>query len=459
MSLTEIPQDVLLELVKEFDVADLLRFLSVCHSICELQLQRSLWLHALVRIRDLQMQPLPLSNAEPLDTLSLEQLQHAARQANRLMRNFKSDSPSPVRIQTLSTGHTHLSCIQGTHLVVTYSLGTVNCWDIITSHRVAHLEIPDLQIVSDKPCLEIKGRALFGACIGTQHFAAICVEYHDRIQISISHVISPPTSSFLRRAGFFINSRFMGCCTSSSTVYWSMREDSEVETGAMTLSDPADSPPGRCLLFGENIYSFHQGVRVAEGILQSRAFSPAGLDEGLAPNRESKSLTLPVPYPLTQEHTLGNVRNILYHPTEIQVPDYGIFAVASTVFEWAQQSRSSMVHFWPGNTVGGNLDVGPACFYHDTGGVLGRTAVGRSGTYVLTLIHEGDVFNGNSQYSQRYLGLVHFSSTPTPHTTFRKLDIGDAPSLRSIRQIALDDSIGLVLLLDDAGILTAISYV
>ncbi|KAJ7022558.1 hypothetical protein C8F04DRAFT_235918 [Mycena alexandri] len=133
MSLAEVPQDVLLELVKQFDVADLLSFLSVCHGIRELQLQKSLWLHALVRIRDVEMHPLPLPSVEPLDTLSLEQLQHAARQANRLMKNFKSDSPSPARIHTLSVEHTHLSSIQGTNLIVTYALGAVSCWDIITS--------------------------------------------------------------------------------------------------------------------------------------------------------------------------------------------------------------------------------------------------------------------------------------------------------------------------------------
>ncbi|KAJ7023883.1 hypothetical protein C8F04DRAFT_1270882 [Mycena alexandri] len=143
---------------------------------------------------------------------------------------------------------------------------------------------------------------------------------------------------------------------------------------------------------------------------------------------------------------------------EIQVPDYGIFAVTSTVFEWEEQSRSALVHFWPGNTVGGNLHVDPACFFHDTGGMIAGTAVGHSGTYVLTLVREGGIFDENSQDAWRYLGLVHFSSTPTPHTTFRRLEIGDAAPLHSIRQIALDESLGLVLLLDDIGTLTGICY-
>ncbi|KAJ7723774.1 hypothetical protein B0H16DRAFT_1737041 [Mycena metata] len=158
MSLCEIPQDVLLEVVKHFDVADLLRFLSVYQSTRELQLQRSLWLHAWFKYETYK------------GNLSLFQM--PSRSIHCLWSNFNTQ-------HTLSTGHTHVSYVQGTNLVVTYTSGAVSCWDIITSRRVAHLEIPNLHVVIDKPCLEITGRALFGACIGTQHLAAICVEYHD----------------------------------------------------------------------------------------------------------------------------------------------------------------------------------------------------------------------------------------------------------------------------------------
>lgn len=73
--------------------------------------------------------------------------------------------------------------------------------------------------------------------------------------------------------------------------------------------------------------------------------------------------------------------------------------------------------------------------------------VGGSGTCVLLLVKQ----------EPSYLGLVHFSATAS-HTTFRKLDVGDF-SVSSCDRVALDDSLGLVLAVDDVGILTAISYV
>jgi hypothetical protein len=54
--------------------------------------------------------------------------------------------------------------------------------------------------------------------------------------------------------------------------------------------------------------------------------------------------------------------------------------------------------------------------------------------------------------------LVHFSLTPTPHATFRKLDIGEVSPL-SYDQIHLDESLGVVLLADASGTVTCISYV
>jgi hypothetical protein len=56
------------------------------------------------------------------------------------------------------------------------------------------------------------------------------------------------------------------------------------------------------------------------------------------------------------------------------------------------------------------------------------------------------------------LGLVHFIPLPVPHTTFRKLDTGDV-KLSSCRQIGLDDSLGLIAIMDEERQVTTISYV
>ncbi|KAJ7089551.1 hypothetical protein C8R44DRAFT_439865 [Mycena epipterygia] len=168
VGLTELPQDVLLELAKELDVGDLTSLLATCHLIRELQLHRSLWLDAIARIKSVQMQPLPLSSADELDALSLQQLQDTVRRANRLIRNLRSDKPRAVLIRTLSLeASAGVFCIPGANLVVSHisRSGIVSVWDIITSLRVAHLHVPDLTVQSQALCMEIKGKALIGAYI------------------------------------------------------------------------------------------------------------------------------------------------------------------------------------------------------------------------------------------------------------------------------------------------------
>jgi hypothetical protein len=138
-------------------------FSQICRTIRELRFQRALWLDALIRIREVQMQPLPLSTTEALDALSLPELQIAVQQAHRLMQNLQSDTPLPVRIHTFSVNAgAQVLCIPGASLAVSHILGGVSCWDILTGHRVAHLEIPELQIRTEV-CMKIKGKALIGA--------------------------------------------------------------------------------------------------------------------------------------------------------------------------------------------------------------------------------------------------------------------------------------------------------
>jgi hypothetical protein len=186
LNITDLPLDVLLELAKLLDIADLAILLSVrrklytqrrfkcltssqtCRVIRKLEFQRTLWLDALVRIREVEMQPVPLPNGQALDSLSLSELQNIVRQANRLMNNFKSDHPRPVRIRTVESEHmpgsAKILCIPGTNLVVAHILGSVSCWDILAAKRVACLEIPDLRVQTGA-CMEIKGTVLIGASI------------------------------------------------------------------------------------------------------------------------------------------------------------------------------------------------------------------------------------------------------------------------------------------------------
>jgi hypothetical protein len=143
------PPDVLLELAKQLDVADNhgarsaeTDFYQICRVIRELQSEKTLWLDALIRIREVEMNPLPLPTGDALDALSLSELQNVVRRVDRLMKNLKSEKPRPIRIDDFSIERwTRIFCIPGANLTVAYTkYGNVSCWDTLTSQRVAHLE-------------------------------------------------------------------------------------------------------------------------------------------------------------------------------------------------------------------------------------------------------------------------------------------------------------------------------
>lgn len=65
-------------------------------------------------------------------------------------------------------------------------------------------------------------------------------------------------------------------------------------------------------------------------------------------------------------------------------------------------------------------------------------------------------FSSIQDDEEAYLGLLHFSAATVPHTSFRKLDLGNV-SLSSCDYITFDDSLGLVFV-GYAGVVKVISY-
>ncbi|KAJ7820281.1 hypothetical protein B0H13DRAFT_2130484 [Mycena leptocephala] len=335
MSLQELPLDVLLELVKLLCVGDLISFLSTCRVTRKLEFHRTLWLDALVRIQEVEMQPVALPNGQALDSLA---------KANRLMNNFKSDNPRPVRIRSLEP---KIFCIPGTNLAVSHVLGSVSCWDILASKRVACLELPNSKFerkhfLSDSILYQFSGFGIFQMPYPVRQQAN---EFHDRLH---------------------------------------------------------SRPLSHCLLFGRRLYLFHIGRTAAA---QS------------------------CPFPSVR------LRNMAIYPPLIFAPDYGVFAVTYRDFEWEGRG-CFMVHFWPRHADDeGNIDIGQGVFYEHKDRIL-QMAVGQ---YLPRN-------NGFLETGEPYLGLLHFRATPAPHTTFRRLDIGNL-------------SLRLVLVLNQSGTITAISYV
>ncbi|KAJ7822759.1 hypothetical protein B0H13DRAFT_1919981 [Mycena leptocephala] len=391
LSIALVPEDILLEFAKQLDIADLLSFLSVCRTIRTLRFQRALWLDALIRIREVQMQPLPLLTAEALDALSLLELQNVVQQAHRLMENLQSGTPLPVRIRTFSvdTGPQYSA----------FPEPISSCWDIFTSHRVAHLEIPRFKFVRKN----------------VKNFGVICIDFHDRAHIAISHVISPPTNNtddpFGRRS-FFINAQVIGSCTTSDIVFWSL--DSNV-TARIEPPHVANSVVRSftCLLFGWTLYVLPLPPLASQTTIQMIPLPSASDHHPTGSDARPTTLTIPLPIgssprELRTRHGTTGFGGTLYVP-RVFVPHYGIFAVTGRSFTFGQSLTPTMhlIHFWPGRAVHGNIEFGQVHLYEHVHHIH-QMVVGASGTYVLLLATD----------VERYLGLVHFSAAPEPHTTF-----------------------------------------
>lgn len=210
--------------------------------------------------------------------------------------------------------------------------------------------------------------------------------------------------------------------------------------------------------FGRTLYGFYQGSLNQDAELQSFSFFPPSKDSDHH-HLPCTTIELSIPYSFASSHReiSGKLSSMSSHPAHVFSPDYGVFAVTLRGFERDGRQRS-VIHFWPGHTRNGKLEIGPAHFHEHTDRIR-QIAVGASGTHVLVLVYRGIDDHDSGFYLREgdgYLGLLHFDPTPIPHTTFRKLDIGDR-SPRYINTMALDESLGLVLFVH-RGKLVAFSY-
>ncbi|KAJ6451316.1 hypothetical protein C8R45DRAFT_91801 [Mycena sanguinolenta] len=450
MSLAEFPQDVLMELAKQLDIQDLFNFLATCCVICELQHEQTLWVDALTRIKEVDLQPLPLSTAKSLETLSARELQNVARQALRLRKNLQSDKPRHVRMHRFSVRTSprikNIFFIPGTHLVVTSTYGSLDCWDILTAERMGHLKVPGLWVRTESAlCMDGTGRTLLAGCIqplganSVQNLVAICIDSRDR---TLSYLRSPTSSTYFPKSGVFIDSRIIGFVADSAIVFWRMDVSAGIET---TPQDVVDMYGARCLPWGRSIYVLTM-EETSDGVVQFLPHPISNLQATATDTSPtSVSATFSAQYP-------SDVSNPVYLAPQIVVPHYGIFAVTCRSFTYDSRLEGfALIHFRAAyaKSIQEDLEFRQGMIYKHHH-YIHAMALGLSGTYVLILARDLNRKKG-------YLGLVHFSATPVPSTTFRKLDV-DGALVASCAKIALDDALGLVLLLDWEGKMTIFSY-
>ncbi|KAJ7160392.1 hypothetical protein C8R46DRAFT_1194733 [Mycena filopes] len=455
------PQDVLLEFARHLDFRDLINFLATCRPFRELRLERSLWMAALTRLRTVQMQPLPIAHLDDLHALSRDELERTARRAGRLIQKFRAhqgseDPPQPVSIRELFFAvHSELSCIEGTNLVFEHAprADVVRCWDLLTGSCVATLVIPKLQITT-LPCTDVRGKVLIGGWIGqAKNWVAITIDYTDRSNITISHVVSPPISREIRdhtpTNTFFITPQLMGSASDFHIATWSMRADTSAQGAVNDSTMQRTISPGHCFAFGSNIYSFHSGSHDGDVCIKRWSIPTASSVSAL-------SSAAPDITPLLMPHPFSAALPQVPHATFkvfVTPPSHGVFAVTHKLF-----SRTGFLHFWPATTAPANanaLAFGDGYYYEHPQRFV-RPGIGRSGTYVVVLVQDEDDRDAAGNSWGR-LDLLHFSATPVPHVACRRLDTGHVNPWGS-QFVILEESLGLVLLVDQGRKVRVLSY-
>ncbi|KAJ7160395.1 hypothetical protein C8R46DRAFT_1354084 [Mycena filopes] len=474
------PSEMLLEFARHMDFRDLLNFLATCRRFRELRLERNIWLAALTHLRRVQMQPLPIAHLDDLDTLGRDELERIARRAGRLLRKFRAhqaldDPPQPVSIHRNFSveSYAKLICIEGTKLVLEHAFfdGIVRCWHVLTGELVAKLELRNFEIATS-PCMDVRGKALIGGFLPGS-WAVITVDYSDRSRIKMFHVVSPSLlpefCTHIRLAtGFFITPQLMGCTHDSNNIItWSMEAGDSVEFPVH--QDDTITPPsalrGVCMAFGPNLYIFHPGF-FHEHVAIRRLPLPSN-PNGMATPAKPHTTILPV------THTFG-AKRVLHRTIAASVatpPSYGVFAVTHKGFD----HHKNLLHFWPlcataPHVPAASLAFGAGYPYEHPQHFV-QAAVGRSGTYVVVLVQVANERDSPGGISWRHrrdgidnvgarwegrLDLLHFSATPVPQVTCRRLDTGDLNPWGT--HITLDESLGLVSLVGSEGKVTVISY-
>ncbi|KAJ7626730.1 hypothetical protein B0H17DRAFT_1340191, partial [Mycena rosella] len=180
------------------------------------------------------------------------------------MSNLESDNPRPVCSRTLLVEPGRkIFCVPGATLVLMHATGSLSCWDLLTSQRVAYSEIPGFSVQMQTPCMEFEGKALVVGSMGrVNNLVAVSIDYRDRAHVSISHVISPPMATgdaYFHPGSFFINSQVVGVCTATSIISWSMDPGVKVEIAKMEIFTPNGFPPLVCVsyftVYSSNAYS------------------------------------------------------------------------------------------------------------------------------------------------------------------------------------------------------------
>ncbi|KAJ7051128.1 hypothetical protein C8F01DRAFT_1175332 [Mycena amicta] len=457
-----LPQDVLLYLATFLDVQDLFSLLATCHYIRQLCLEPTLWLDAITRLRTVQLHPAVAFTSQSLLDLPRSDLQAMVQKANTILRNLASPQP---KLQRVALFRSSLSRVQ-------VSFGYLN------SSQCATLRI------YKNCCAEVSGKALFAAVLvdprnmSIRSLAAVYIDVRDLQNVDISVVVSPPVQqpSLAPRAGYFITPERMGYCTSALIISWTMQENRPVESqpNPMPVELVGAWAPVTGLMYdcpNKILYGFSAGALSREPSVSS-CHLPAHQNK----ETDEKSTPIALPAKLPPSLTWRSSRPPISSSPNLIVGGtarrrqalfdgrYNVFAMTLRSLSADTSGSSSFLHFFPCERPlddSAGFRFGESVWYELPRSNTVNVGTGHSGRYVFVSCASG----APEPLAHPVVGLVCLRSDSDPLAARTELcqftldlrDDEDAPVFPS-GQIILDDTLGLVGVKDQRGMLTVFSY-
>ncbi|KAJ7289336.1 hypothetical protein C8J57DRAFT_1277429 [Mycena rebaudengoi] len=463
MSRTEIqiPLDIVLEISASMDLQHSLRLLATCKDYQSLSSSKAFWVRALKRVTDVHRRPLPCPSATEPSTMALEKLREMAIRAYTLMQNWSAENPTPVNTHTVKTSPliSGLHFIPGTHLIIVVSKNSdIVCWDTIAGTCLGSITSPSSRYITigSNP-LELPGQCFFGVgyhCDFHIELAVICIDYSDSANVTIDKsysyewVIPDSSHHFFdvaldgNQIGMIVGSGYTSDIP-LALVFCNHREKLIhcINTQLLTTRGRLRKNPPRCLIHAGQFYIATQNklamdiyhVRTDSSSLQATPALPSSLRRvGQASHSHDTHLSY-----------------------KLRSPTHGVFGVTqgSLLPDIGTDSGDldcpiDHVYFWPAIDTGTELNLEPTCSYEHNHPIY-EMCVSSSG--------RSAVISCKSYDLQSSFGLIQYVAHPTPHTTFRPLDI-PCDVYDSLKDFALDDSLGVLYLQISDRVIAVLSF-
>ncbi|KAJ7368642.1 hypothetical protein DFH08DRAFT_831876 [Mycena albidolilacea] len=445
MPFLSFPSDVILGIALMLDLAEAVVLLSTCTMLREYSFEKSFWLSALDRVRGVQMHPIAVPVGQDLSNLTAVEIREAGLRTNRLMKNWSAKYPTPESVRAMHMDPmTEIIVIPGTNLLISHCQGFVACWDIATELCVGRLPL-DPDFIVNSASFEEYGKAMLGVLFGnglTISVSAVCVDYHDCGAVSISLVVAhsfqlPQQRQFSVASQVVVDHSqvrvIAATFESLVNVYYLLSVSFSGEARIIENIFETTQSIGRIPPIFRILFPNHDGVDFLRRLYDHADIAHVPTRTTAKPSTSKVQRRIPISFGL---HT-----------------NYTPAAPIASVVNVAKDHPKNIVEFWHAvPTLDGGLAITDV-YSHGFDWPNDYPVVGASGVYTLHSFID--------PRTPRNEGVGHML------TLFRYIP-GGAPIIRELwiraklnieeGRLALDDHLGIILLLRRDGLLHIVSY-